>query len=193
MSINEKSEVKTLRKSKEEALESTVYYKPEPFPLDVEELSLEAKTKSGLNVKIVSQTNAELRRFDKVKNPNLICLLDFHCGKIYMKKDDGSLWLFTFNEKCMVWVKLYDYIVEGFMALCILQNRGFNRSIPKWVWVKKNVKLKMLKMLKVLENERLLQKNVLEDYVSQKSHKKNVVLPNLISKTQGSREVASNG
>jgi len=169
------------------------YYKPEPFPLDVEELNIEAKTKSGLNVKIVSQTNAELRRFDKVKNPNLICLLDFHCGKIYMKKDDGSLWLFTFNEKCMVWVKLYDYIVEGFMALCILQNRGFNRSIPKWVWVKKNVKLKMLKMLKVLENERLLQKNVLEDYVSQKSHKKNVVLPNLISKTQGSREVASNG
>ena len=124
MSINEKSEVKTLRKSKEKASESTVYYKPVPFPLDVEELSLEAKTKSGLNVKIVSQTNAELRRFNKVKNPNLICLLDFHSGKVYLKRDDWSLWLFTFNEKCMVWVKLYDYIIEGFMALCILQNRG---------------------------------------------------------------------
>jgi len=99
MSMDEKSEVKTLRKSKEEALESIVYYKPEPFPLDVEELSLEAKTKSGLNVKILSQTNAEVRRFDKVKNPNLICLLDFHSGKVYLKRDDWSLWLFTFNEK----------------------------------------------------------------------------------------------
>jgi len=93
----------------------------------------------------------------------------------------------------MVWVKLYDYIIEGFMALCILQNRGFNCPIPKWVWVKKNVKKKMLKMLKVLENEGLLQKNITEEYFSQKSHKNNVVLPNLIRKKQDSGEVASNG
>ena len=68
-----------------------------------------------------------------------------------------------------------------------------NCPIPKWVWVKKNVKKKMLKMLKVLQNEGLLQKNILEDYVSQKSHKNNVVLPNLIRKKQNSEEAVSNG
>lgn len=89
-------------------VESSSYYKPEPFPLELDEFSIEAKTKSGLDVRIASQKDVTIRRFDKVKNPNLILLLDFHGGKVYMKKDDGSLWLFAYNEKQMVWIRLYD-------------------------------------------------------------------------------------
>jgi|GEM_PF-6390338 hypothetical protein len=171
-------------------VESSSYYKPEPFPLELDEFSIEAKTKSGLDVRIASQKDVTIRRFDKVKNPNLILLLDFHGGKVYMKKDDGSLWLFAYNEKQMVWIRLYDYIIEGLKALSILYDRDFISLIPKNIWITRNVKKKMMKLLKILENEGILKE---KSDPHRTSIEKNVVLPNSIREKKSSEKVFSGG
>jgi hypothetical protein len=160
--------------------EGSAYYKPEPFPLEVEQLNIEAKTKSGLPVKIASQKEAIVRRFDKVKNPNLILLADFENGKIYMKKDDGSLWLLAHNEDGLVWIKLKNYIMEILEALTLNYHRNFNDSIPNLIWIRQNVKAKMLEQIEKIKSYR-------------KPIENHGLFSNSIRDKQDSEKVVSNG
>jgi hypothetical protein len=168
--------------------ESHSYYKPEPFPLDVEHLSIEAKTKSGLAVRIASQKDATLRRFDKVKNPNLILLADFENGKIYMKKDDGSLWLLAHNEDGLVWIKLKNYVMEILEALAFNYRRNFQNPIPKQIWITQNVKAKMLEQIAIIQKDNLKWSNS-----SRNPREKHGLFSNSISVEEGSEKVVFNG
>lgn len=174
---------------KRKRVQARAYYKPEPFPLELDELNLNAKTKSGLNIKIVTQKDTTLKRFDKVKNPNLVVLADFQNGKIYLKRADGSLWLFAHSDKGTVWIKLHNYIMEILEAFSILHHRRFDSFIPKQIWVNRNLKARMLKMLRILENEGMLAN--LNNNSSRKSREKTIVFSNSInSKAYSDRETS---
>lgn len=121
-------------------------YKPTPYPIKAKRVTTTIDTEGGQKVKIYSQKNTTVKRYDYAFNPNLKEVIKINHSIIYQFLDSGDFAQFTFDpsgEQQPIWNKLEDHDIENLEAFSMAHHRQFHNPIPKRVRVRKKIQRKM--------------------------------------------------